>query len=98
MGGREQLLGLVFPGDDPDPAARVNGSAANAPDEAALMAPAPRATFPSHLTLASRTILGIRLLPAFARSGRASRARYAITSTRDFGPQLVLALRLLARA
>ena len=60
--------GLVFPSGAAIRVGREYGSASNAPDDAAVIAPAPRARFPSHTTSASRTIRGME-------------GSYAITST-----------------
>ena len=52
--------GLVFPSGAAIRVGSEYGSAVNAPEDAAVIAPAPRARFPSHTTSASRTIRGMR--------------------------------------
>ena len=60
MGGRVRSSGLVFPSGAAIRVGSEYGSALNAPDDAAVIAPAPRARFPSHTTSASRTIRGMQ--------------------------------------
>ena len=84
VGGGEQLLGARLLGCRATRDARLNGRSTNAPDDAALIAPVPRARLPSQLTSASRTILGM-IAPLCSASCDAARTPSRLGHDLDAG-------------